>query len=187
MLFSSGGTGGTRKYPSGVGWPAETSKGSSGPWSGRRGPTGGQHGRLCWKGVRCSASRTRRPITGYPGPCALPSPTSATAQGTRRCRSPRPPASGGAGEGHAWRQWPNTQQAGPQTPDSERGGVEADQRPGASPGRPRPPDPEPPPPPPLPSAQQEDKRHPPLEEAAEATDARAAGVRQRRWARRWAQ
>ena len=36
-----------------------------------------------WKGGRCSASRTRTPTTGSPGPCAAPSPTGATAGATR--------------------------------------------------------------------------------------------------------
>ena len=50
-------------------------------------------------GRGCSASWTPRPMSGCPRPCALPSSTGATAQGTRHRRSPRPHTSGGAGDG----------------------------------------------------------------------------------------
>ena len=54
-------------------------------------------------GGQCSASRTRRPTTGSPGPCAPPLRTGATARVTRRRRSPSPHTSGGAGDGGARR------------------------------------------------------------------------------------
>ena len=52
-------------------------------------------------GGLCSASRMRMPTTGSPGPCATPSPTGATAGGTRHRRSPSPGVSDDAGDGHA--------------------------------------------------------------------------------------
>ena len=50
MLCSSGGTGGTWKYPRSGGWPGRTRKGSSGPGLRRDGPTRGQGGQLSLKG-----------------------------------------------------------------------------------------------------------------------------------------
>ena len=76
-----------------------------------------------------------------PRACTPPSPTGATARGTRRRRSPNPHASGGAGHGHAQRQWSGAQQAGPRTPSDGHRGVGADQWHGAPPRQARAPPP----------------------------------------------
>ena len=67
--------------------------------SGRRGLTESRRSRPSWRGGQCSASRMRTPTTGSPGLCTTPSPTGATAGGTRHCHSPNRHTSGDAGEG----------------------------------------------------------------------------------------
>ena len=83
-----------RAPPEGSGEPGGAPWGTRGPGGPRKGPPGRDLGGVTRQrgdvadflggGGRCSASWTRRPTTGSPGPCALPSPTGATAVGTRR-------------------------------------------------------------------------------------------------------
>ena len=63
------------------------------------GPTRSRGARLSLRGGRCSASWTRKPMSGCQESCVLPLATGATAQGTRQRRSPSAHTSGGGGDG----------------------------------------------------------------------------------------
>ena len=130
--------------PRGGGQPRRTTSGYSGRLSGRRGPTGSRTGSPSWRVGRCSALLMPKPTTGSRGPCAKPSPTGATAGGTRHHHSRNPHTSGDTGDG----------------PDGGHGRVEGGEcRERPPPGGAGPPDPRPP----HSTARQRGARHPPWE------------------------
>ena len=121
-------------------------------------------------------------MSGYPGPCAPPSASGATARGTLRRRSPSSHAGRSAGDGQNRRQWPNARQAEPRTPDSEHGGSGGGPTArGALPGRPRPPDLGRPPPPP--SVQRDIRRRSVTPDLGHSEGRGQAGGCAARWAR----
>ena len=102
----------------------------------------------------------RRPTTGSPGPCAMPSPTGATASGTHRRRSPSPHASGGAGDGRT-----------PPSQAIDARGWGRDSAAGQPPQQGRAPRPRAQPPPPPPYGAAEGRASPTVGERAGATSA----------------
>ena len=103
LLRRDGGNG--KVPPEGPGGPGGSQEGPPGRGSGWEARQGADVAGFPDGGGGCSASRTRRPTTGFPGPCATPAPTGATVGGTRRRRSLSPKTSRGAGDGRARRRW----------------------------------------------------------------------------------